>query len=172
MRDLEVTQFRLLALEPAALLCEFHAFSSSGSNEVGLKLGHHCEHVEEELPDRIIRVVDRTGELQFDASLGQLVDDVASVGDRTRESVQLRHDQRVTFSARGESTAQSGPVAIGARQSVIGVDALSFDAQRFECLALNSEVLLVRRTSGVANQKIHGIERTVKAPWTELNRTA
>jgi hypothetical protein len=56
--------------------------------------------------------VDRGAEVQPDLADRQLVGDIARVGQRTSETVELGDDERVAGAARGERFAQPGSLAV------------------------------------------------------------
>jgi hypothetical protein len=62
----------------------------------------------------------------------------------TGQSVEFGDDERVAVAARGECFAQSGACAVGAGESVVGVDQVRSNAEGFQGVALGSEILLVR----------------------------
>jgi hypothetical protein len=85
------------------------------------------------------------------------LDDVACVGQRAREPVELGYDERVAGAARGQRLAQAGTIAIGAREPVVDVDTVGGDSERGERVPLGREVLLVGRNAGVPDlQSGHG----------------
>ena len=84
---------------------------------------------------------------------GQLVDDVARVGQRAGEPVEFGDDQRVAVAAGGQRLAQAGTFAVGAGQAVVDVDPVGADAERGEGFALRGQVLLVGGHAGVADQQ-------------------
>ena len=87
-------------------------------------------------------------EVELDLAAGELVGDVARVGQRAREPVELGHHERVAGAARRERLAQPGPVAIGAGEAVIDVDPLGFYAERLKRVALGSQVQRASRRIG------------------------
>ncbi len=95
--------------------------------------------------------MDGPAEVQPDAAGGELVDDVAGVRDRAGEPVELGDDEGVTGSASGQRFAQAGPLAVGAGDAAVDVDALGLHAEGAEGLALRGEVLAVGADSGVAD---------------------
>ena len=82
----------------------------------------------------------------------QLIGNVAGIGNRPRQAVQLRHHQGVTLAHRGHGLIQAGPRAVGAGQTLVHVDAIRRHAELGECLPLRRQVLLVRGTTRVADQ--------------------
>jgi hypothetical protein len=121
---------------------------------MSLELGHHGEHVEQQAPDRVGLVVHGAAEVELDLAAGEIVDDVARVGQRAGEPVELGHDERVAGAAGGERLAQAGTVAVGAGEAVVDVDALGGHAQRFEAGPLGGEVLFVGGDARVADQHL------------------
>ena len=84
---------------------------------------------------------------------GEVVDDVARVRQRAGEPVELGDHERVAGAAGGERFAQAGPVAVGAGQAVVDVDALGGYAERLQAVALGGEVLRVGGDARVADQQ-------------------
>ena len=76
----------------------------------------------------------------------------AGVGQRSRETIELGHDQRVAAATRGERLAQPRALAVSSGQAVVDVRALHADAERCQGVALGREVLIVGRDAGVADQ--------------------
>ena len=70
--------------------------------------------------------------LSLTCAAGELVGDVAGVGQRAGEPVELGDDERVAGAAGGERLAQAGPVAVGAGEAVVDVDAVRLDAERLQ----------------------------------------
>ena len=68
--------------------------------------------------------------------------DVASVGDRAGEPVQLRDHEYVAGPYRRECLAEAWPVAVSASESLAEVDPLVRDAEGGEGCALGGEVLI------------------------------
>lgn len=80
-----------------------HAFPRSSTTQIRLELRNHGKNVEEEAPDRIVRVVYGSSDAQFHVLGGELVDDVFRVSQRTRQTVELCDNECVSCSARSES---------------------------------------------------------------------
>ncbi len=72
--------------------------------------------------------------------------------DRPSQPVELGHDERVARADGGKGLVEPRPGPVRAGQPVIGVDALSGDAELFEGGLLGGQVLLVGRAAGVADQ--------------------
>jgi hypothetical protein len=92
-------QLRLLAAQPTLSLRYFHPFPGAQSDQISLELRHHRQHIEQQPPRRVGRIMDRPAKAELDVPLRQLVEDVPGVGQRPGEPVQLSDDQRVTGSA-------------------------------------------------------------------------
>ena len=74
--------------------------------------------------------MDRAAEAELDVTLGQLIEDVAGVGQRSGEPVQLGHHEGVARSAGGEGQSETWTVAVGAGQAVVEVNAVIAYSQR------------------------------------------
>jgi hypothetical protein len=59
-------EFGLPAVEVAFRFRDLHSFARSGSDEVGLELGHHREDVEQQPTDGVVRVVDGATDVELD----------------------------------------------------------------------------------------------------------
>ena len=70
-----------------------------------LDVGDHGQHVEQQPADGVGGVVHGSAQLQADAAGGQLLDDVASVGQRPREAVEFGDHQGVAGAASREGLA-------------------------------------------------------------------
>jgi len=86
-------------------------------------------HSEQEPADRICGVVDRAADVKPDATVGELVDDVAGVWHRAGEAVEFGDDQGVAFAAGGEGCSKSGAFAVRPGHAVVDVDPLLIDAE-------------------------------------------
>jgi hypothetical protein len=95
----------LLAAEAPACAGDLHALAGPHPDEVGLKFGEHRQHVEQQAPDRVGRIMDRSAEVQLDLTRGELVGDVASVGKGPGEPVELGYDEGVAVAAGRERFA-------------------------------------------------------------------
>ncbi len=91
----------------------------------------------------IIRVPLTAPERQRYASAGERVADVASIGHRSFQSIQLGDDECVACSNRGEGLVEPRPFAFRAAHAVIDADAVRGNAEREERLALSGEVVFV-----------------------------
>jgi hypothetical protein len=87
--------------------------------------------------------LDLSAKGELDATLGKGVADVAGVGHRSCEAVELRYDEGVALTHRGQGLIQAGPFPVGAGEAMIEVDPLLGDAELAEPFALGGEVLLV-----------------------------
>jgi hypothetical protein len=72
--------------------------------------------------------MDRAADVEPDATVGEFIDDVAGVGHRAGEPVELGDDQAVAFPAGGEGFSESGAFTVGTGEAVVNVDALLLDA--------------------------------------------
>ena len=122
-----------------------HSRSTSNSAE-------GSEDVEEHLSHRVGRVVDLAAKGEFDAAGREPVADVACVGHRPGEPVELRNDEGVAFTEGGERLIQAGPRLIGAGQSVVELDPGLSDAELPQPLPRRGEVLRVGRATTVADE--------------------
>ena len=107
----------------------------------GLELRHHREHVEQQ-PDRVSRLADRPTEAQLDVPFGQLFEDVAGIGQRAGEPVQLGDNQRHRPGRRPTPT-KAGSVSVRAGQAMVDIDAIVTDAKRPQPVVLRGEILLL-----------------------------
>jgi hypothetical protein len=104
-------------------------------------------------PTGVGGVVHRAAEAELDRPGGEGVEDLACVRERAGEPVELGHHQGVTLPAGRERLAQTGALAVGARQPVIDVDALGADSKPRQGIALGGQVLLVGGHAGVADEQ-------------------
>ncbi len=70
-----------------------------------------------------------TAEAELHLAAGQLAGDVASVGQRPGEPVQLGHDEGAVGATGSECLAQAGAVPVGAGQAVIDIHPLGVDTE-------------------------------------------
>lgn len=145
-------EFGLLAAQPALGLGDLHPLAGAHPDQVGLELRDHGQHVEQQPAYRIAGVVHRAADVELDTAAGEVFDDVAGVGQRASQPVELGDDEGVPIPARGESFAQSGASAGGAGESLIDVDPFRGDAKGGKRVALRGEVLFVGGDPGVADQ--------------------
>ena len=80
---------------------------------------------------------------ELDLAPREVLEDLARVGQRSRQAVELGHDQRVAAATRRQGLAQARAVAIGAGQAVVDVDAVLADAECGQAISLGGEVLIV-----------------------------
>ena len=102
---LELREFGLLTAKPPFGFGNLHAFSGSGADEVGFKLGDHREDVEQQPPDWVRGIVDGPADTQLHVFLREFFDDVASVGKGTCESVEFGDDEGVPLTHRCQGLA-------------------------------------------------------------------
>lgn len=77
--------------------------------------------------------------------------------------VELRYDEGVAHTLRGQGLIQAGAFPVGAGKAMIEVDPLLDDAELAEPVALGGEVLLVGGAAGVADQR-SGMAGSVRLP--------
>jgi hypothetical protein len=149
---LGLRELGLLAAEPALGLGDLHAFAGSGADEVGFEFGDHGQDVEEKLADGVGGVVDGPSKAELDVALGEVLDDVARVGQGTGEPVELGDHEGVAGPAGGEGLLESGAFAVPAGEAVVDVDQVVQDPECLEACLLRGEVLLVGGDTGVPDQ--------------------
>lgn len=72
-------EFGLFAAEPSFGLGDFHALASAKAREVGLEFSDHREDVEQQSTDGVGGVVDGAADVELDAAVGEVFDDVAGL---------------------------------------------------------------------------------------------
>jgi hypothetical protein len=85
--------------------------------------------------------VQGAAEVERDAAVGELGEDVAGVGQGAGEPVQLGHHELVAGTAGGHRLPQSGAGSVGAGQPVVDIDPVRSDAEPPQSLTLRGEVL-------------------------------
>jgi hypothetical protein len=78
----------------------------------------------------VLGVVDPASEREQHTALGEGVADVSGIGNRSCESIQLRDNECVARSYRGEGLIQPRSLAFGAAHAVVDVDAIRGNAER------------------------------------------
>jgi hypothetical protein len=142
----------LPAAQAALGLGDLHAFAGSCADEVGFEFGDHGQDVEQESADGVGGVVDVSAEAELDVALGEVLDDVAGVGQGAGEAVELGDHQGVPGPACGQGLVQSGAFTVPAGEPVVDIDQLVGHAERLEPGLLGGEVLLVGGDAGVPDQ--------------------
>ena len=94
--------------KPALGLGDGHALAGAHADEVAFELGDHGQDVEQQLADCVGRVIDGAAEAEFDLAGGEVIGDVAGVGQGPDQPVELGDDQGVAGSAGGEGFSQAG----------------------------------------------------------------
>jgi hypothetical protein len=124
----------------------------SHPDQVRLEFGDHREDVEQQPPDRVVRVVHRAAMLSFTpASVSSPAMSRAS-GEGAGEPIQLGHHERVAGPARGQRLTEPGPGPAGPGKAVVDVDAVRLHAERGKCVALGGEVLGVGGATRVPDE--------------------
>lgn len=59
----------------------------------------------------------RAADVELDLTLGEFVNDIASIGQRSDQPIELGHDQCVAGAARAEGLTQPGPGPVGSSQA-------------------------------------------------------
>ena len=65
--------------------------------------------------------MDESAEAEFDVALGEALDDVAGVGQRSGEAVERGDGKGVAGAARGEGLLESGAFAVASGEPVVDV---------------------------------------------------
>src|SRR5665647_2198899 len=112
MRLLTMVQLWLLATQTPFRLGYLHALFGAQPNQIRLELSNHREHIEQQPADRIRRVVDRSAEIEPNLPHSQFVGDGPGIRQRPGQPVELGDDQRVTFTASGQSFTQTWPLPV------------------------------------------------------------
>jgi len=110
---------------------DFHALPGSHPDEVGFEFGDHGQDVEQQPSDRVVRVVDRSADVEFHLGGGEFLDDVPGVGQGSGQPIEFGDDQGVPGAAGGECLAEAGSVSVAAGETV--VDVVPTSAQRRLC---------------------------------------
>ena len=124
---------------------------SRSADQVALEFGKGGEDVEEHLPHGVVRVVNGLTQGQLDLASQELIGDLTGVGNRSGQSVELGHDERVAGAHGGKGLVETGAGARAAGEAVIGVDALGVDAEVDQGATLRGEVLSIGGAAGVAD---------------------
>jgi len=95
--------------------------------------------------------VHRRADAELDLTPGEVLEDLPRVGQRSRQAVELGHDERVASAAGCQRLPQAWAVAIGARQSMVDVHTVVADSQCGQPISLSGQVLLVGRDTCVAD---------------------
>ena len=69
-------QFGLLTAKTPFRLGHLHSFPRSGANQIRLEFGDHRQDVEEQTPDRVVRIMHGSADTELDVFSRQLVNDV------------------------------------------------------------------------------------------------
>lgn len=77
-----------------------HPFAGAHADQVGLKLGDHAEHVEQQPPDGVGGVADAAAEAEGLALVGELSGDVAGIGQSTSQAVEPGDHEGVAAAGR------------------------------------------------------------------------
>jgi len=102
----------LLAAQTTLRPGDSHALLGPQTDQVGLELGDHRQHVEQQPTDGVGRIVHRRADAQLDLTPRQVLEDLAGIRHRSCQSVEFGHDERVAGATRRQRLTQAGPVAI------------------------------------------------------------
>jgi len=153
---------RQLGLSPPQVLLgpgDRHRLARAGTDEVGLELGDHPRHVEQQAPHRVGGVIHRPAEVEPHLPCGQLIGGVAGVGQGAGEAVEPGHHQGVACPACGEGLTQPRALAVRTGEAVVDVGAPGAHPEAAQRLALGVEVLAVGGAAGIADpQRAYGGE--------------
>ena len=89
-----------------------HALPRAHADQVGFELGEGGEDVEEHFAHGVGGIIDARSQSQPDATFDQSVGDGAGIGNRARQPVELRHDERVAGAGGSEGLIEAGPGAV------------------------------------------------------------
>ena len=142
----------LLAAQAALGLGDLHALPGPRADEVGLEFGDHRQDVEQQPADRVGGVVDVSAQAELDVPFGEVLDDVAGVGQGPGQAVELGDHQGVPGPARGQGLFESGAFAVASGEPVVDIDQILGHAECLESCLLGGEVLLVGGDAGVPDQ--------------------
>ena len=98
-------------------------------NQVGLELGDHGEHVEQQSADRVRRVGHRSAQVETNLARDELVGDGSGVRQRPGKPVELGDDHRVSFAASDQGFTQTWPLPVGAGQPMVDMNPVAVHAE-------------------------------------------
>lgn len=133
---------RLGLLTPQLTFGHPHPFPGPHPDQISL--GDHGQHVAQQPPDRVGRVIHRPAQAEPDLTEGEFLSDRAGIRQPAGQAIQLGDDQGVPGPAGSQSLAWTGPVPVGASRAVIDVHPARLDTQ-----AGKPVTLLVRSCSWV-----------------------
>jgi hypothetical protein len=109
---------------------------------MGLKLGDHCEHVEQQPSHRVCRIMDRAAETELDVSPCELVEKSRVHRAAIEPAGPAWSPPTCPSAAGGQRQSQTGSVPVSASQAMVDVDAIVTDAERVQSVALGGDISL------------------------------
>ena len=79
MRFLARVELGLLAAQTAFGLGDLHALAGAHPDQVGLELGDHRQHVEQQPADGVGRIVHRRADAELDLAAGEILEDLPRI---------------------------------------------------------------------------------------------
>jgi hypothetical protein len=120
-------------------------------------------------PIGIHRVIDARPQSQLHTLSFQLIRDGSGIGDGPCQPVELRHDQRVSGADCRHRLVETWASAVGARETLVHVDAILGHPEGKQRLPLGGEVLPVCGAAGVADEGMcHAEDVTYKEPLLQI----
>ncbi len=141
-----VLLYLLMVAVPSGLLLLLMAGQALGDRLRQRPAPGNHGHSEQQPADGVGGVVDKTALLQPYAAGDQCLDDVAGVGQRAREPVELGEYRNVAAATGGQRLAQARADAGGAGQAVVPVGTGGVHPQSSEAVELGGEIRLVVKT--------------------------
>lgn len=101
-------ELRLPAALPTTGASHLHTLAGSHPDEVGLEFGDHGQDVEQQPADGVGGIMDGSAEVELDLAGGELVSDVASIGEGAGEPIELGHHEGVAAGQAASASRRPG----------------------------------------------------------------